>query len=153
MSLAGRCCCGRSRYRLLDTPLFTHCCHCGHCQRESGSGFAINILIETAKLEYNASDIRYTEIPTASGKGQTLARCSNCEVVLWSHYAGAGQQMAFVRAGTLDEPAAVKPDIHIFTESALPWLPPEDGVARVPRYYNADKYWPAASLNRRKTLV
>lgn len=64
--------------------------------------------------------------PSNSGKGQKILRCPNCRIALWSHYAGAGHRVSFVRVGTLDEPDRLPPDIHIFTSSKQPWvvLPP-----------------------------
>lgn len=45
--LTGGCVCGRVRYRLTRPPMFVHCCHCRSCQRETGSGFAINAIVES----------------------------------------------------------------------------------------------------------
>ncbi|HEX4885361.1 MAG TPA: GFA family protein, partial [Casimicrobiaceae bacterium] len=49
--LAGGCDCRRVRYQLLSAPLFVHCCHCRWCQRETGSAFALNAMIETDRVE------------------------------------------------------------------------------------------------------
>jgi hypothetical protein len=46
-TLNGRCACGAVRYRLVSEPMFVHCCHCQDCQRETGSAFVLNALIET----------------------------------------------------------------------------------------------------------
>jgi hypothetical protein len=90
------------------------------------------------------------DTPSSSGKGQKIVRCPACRVAVWSHYAGAGEAVAFVRAGTLDEPDRVAPDIHIFTESKLPWVILPDGVPTMPQYYPLKEHWPAASLERLK---
>jgi hypothetical protein len=47
----GGCACGAVRYRLTSDPLFTHCCHCLNCQRQTGSAFVINLLIEADRVE------------------------------------------------------------------------------------------------------
>ncbi len=60
--------------------------------------------------------------PSASGAGQLIARCPHCRIALWSHYAGAGPLIKFVRVGTLDEPDRLPPDIHIFTSTKQPWV-------------------------------
>jgi hypothetical protein len=146
--LAGRCTCGAVRYRLDGPPLFVHCCHCTWCQRESGSAFAINILIETARVALLEGTVDRTDLPSASGAGQTLCRCPSCQVVVWSHYAAARDRIAFVRAGTLDDPAAVTPDIHIYTSTKLPWVALPAGVPAVPAYYRRADHWPAASIAR-----
>ena len=113
----GQCTCGEVRYRLEDHPLFVHCCHCTWCQRETGSAFAVNALIETANLTQLAGAPQMVMTPSLSGDGQLVARCPTCHVALWSHYPGAGPRFAFVRVGTLGDPAALPPDIHIFTAS------------------------------------
>lgn len=151
--MEGHCTCGEVRYRLDDTPLFTHCCHCTWCQRETGAAFALNAMIETAKLTVLAGRPVEVTIPSASGKGQTVLRCPTCQVALWSHYAGAGTAMAFVRVGTLDNPGALPPDIHIFTSTKLPWVVLPEAMPAVPEYYDRKAYWPEASLARRRAAL
>ena len=56
----------------------------------------------------------------------------------WSHYAGAGPLVRFVRVGTLDEPDRLPPDIHIFTASKQPWVVLPPGVPAVPEYYDRE---------------
>jgi hypothetical protein len=90
--------------------------------------------------------------PSDSGKGQQVWRCPDCRVALWSNYGGANDVLRFVRVGTLDEPAALPPDIHIYTRSKLPWVQLPSGVPAVEAYYRSAELWPAASLARRKAL-
>ncbi|MGN6513231.1 MAG: GFA family protein [Lysobacteraceae bacterium] len=82
-----------------------------------------------------------------------MARCPRCRIALWSHYAGNGPLVAFVRVGTLDDPDALPPDIHIFTASKQPWVVIPPGARAVPGYYDRDTCWPAASLARRRALL
>ncbi len=152
--LDGGCDCRAVRYRLATRPLFTHCCHCRWCQRESGAAFALNAMVEAdrvALIGAQAPELVHT--PSNSGQGQQIARCPHCRIAVWSHYAGAGPRVAFVRVGTLDEPDHLPPDIHIFTASKQPWvlLPPD--VPAVAEYYERDAYWPAESLARRRVLL
>ncbi|MEM1246910.1 MAG: GFA family protein [Acidobacteriota bacterium] len=150
----GGCTCGRLRYRLTSPPMFVHCCHCTWCQRETGSAFAINALIEADRVEMLRGEVELLEIPTLSGAGQKIARCPQCLVALWSHYdfARVGDLVCFVRVGTLDQPKSMPPDIHIYTASKQPWvgLPPEARQAE--GYYSARELWPAESLARREAL-
>ncbi|WP_102223502.1 GFA family protein [Acidimangrovimonas sediminis] len=151
-ALEGGCTCGRIRYRLTERPLFVHCCHCNWCQRETGSAFALNAMIEVDRVVLLAGVVDRVATPSASGKGQTIARCPECQVAVWSHYAGAGEAVAFVRVGTLDTPAACPPDIHIFTSTRLPWVALEDGRPVMEEYYRRSEHWPAASLDRWRAL-
>ena len=121
-TLEGRCACGEVRYRLAGRPFAVHCCHCRDCQRETGSAFVLNGLIETPHVEVTAGDPETILTPSASGKGQRIVRCPACHVALWSHYGGMGGEAAFVRVGTLENPDACPPQVHIFTRSRQPWF-------------------------------
>ena len=149
-SFEGGCDCGHVRYRMTSTPLFVHCCHCRWCQRETGSAFALNAMIESARLQLLAGKPELVDTPSNSGRGQKIARCPKCRIALWS--AGGGDVVAFVRVGTLDEPDRFPPDIHIFTSSKQPWVVIPPGARAVPEYYDMDKEWPPESLERVKAV-
>ena len=149
----GGCACRAVRYRLLSAPLIVHACHCTECRRLTGSAFAVNALIETERLETLAGEPRAVPVIGTSGKPQAIFRCPDCATALWSHYPGAGPKLAFVRVGTLDRPARLPPDIHIFTSTKLPWLALPEGARAVPEYYSAREVWPEESLERRERLL
>ncbi len=151
--LEGGCTCGAVRYRLTSRPMFVHCCHCRWCQRETGASFALNAMIESERLVLERGSPEAVETPSASGKGQTILRCPSCRIALWSHYAGAGEAISFVRVGTLEDPDRLPPDIHIFTSSKQPWVMLPPGVPAVAEYYDRNEYWPAESLHRLKALL
>jgi hypothetical protein len=151
-TLEGGCTCRAVRYALIGPPLFVHCCHCRWCQRETGASFALNALIETPRLTVTGQP-EMIHTPTLSGKGQQIVRCPECHIALWSHYAGAGDKLSFVRVGTLDDPDRCPPDIHIFTTSKQPWVLLPANVPAVPEFYDRNQYWPAASLERRHAAL
>ena len=150
---AGGCDCRTVRYRLTAAPLFVHACHCRWCQRETGSAFVLNALIETERVEVTGARPTIVVTPSASGRGQKIARCPACQVAVWSHYAGAGELFSFVRVGTLDDPDACPPDVHIFTASKQPWVVLPPGVPAFREYYDRGKLWPAEALARRRDLL
>ncbi|HEX6722000.1 MAG TPA: GFA family protein [Burkholderiaceae bacterium] len=150
--LEGGCDCRRVRYRMRSRPLFVHCCHCRWCQRETGSAFVMNALIESDRVELLAGAPELVHTPSASGRGQQIARCPTCRIAVWSHYSGAGPSVAFVRVGTLDQPDHCPPDIHIFTASKQPWVVIPPGHTAVPEYYDLNDHWPPDSLERRRVL-
>jgi hypothetical protein len=148
----GGCACRAVRYRLVSRPLIVHCCHCTWCQRESGSAFAVNAMIESDRLERLTGEPESVDTPSASGAGQRILRCPNCRVALWSHYGEGGDTVSFVRVGTLDDPSHLPPDVHIFTSTRQPWVQLPPGVPAVAEYYRASEVWPADSLERRRAL-
>lgn len=148
----GGCACGATRYRLLTPPMYVHCCHCTWCQRETGSAFVINAMIEADRVEVLKGEPEIIHTPSASGKGQKITRCPTCKVALWSNYAGAGDAVRFVRVGTLDHPNVSPPNMHVFTSTKQPWviIPAEHSAAV--EFYDLKEHWPAESLARIKAI-
>jgi len=146
----GGCSCGAVRYRLTSEPLFTHCCHCLNCQRQTGSAFVINLLIEADRLELFEGAPQPVEVPRDDGSTQRVFRCPTCQVAVFSLY--GRPDVRFVRAGTLDDPSGVRPDVHIFTRSKLDWLTLPEAVPAFDVYYDRNVLWPAASLERLASL-
>ena len=146
MSVAreGGCSCGEVRYRLTSEPLFIHCCHCLNCQRQTGSAFVINLLIESDCVELLAGEPQQVDVPRDDGSEQQVFRCPTCQVAVFSHYGFSG--VRFVRAGTLDDPSIAVPDVHIFTRSKLPWVTLPESTPAFEVYYDSKSLWPAASL-------
>jgi hypothetical protein len=135
--MEGRCACGEVRYRLTGRPFAVHCCHCRSCQRETGSAFVINGLIESPLLEVLSGAPETVDTPSESGRGQKIVRCPACHVALWSHYGGMGEKAAFVRVGTLEDPDACPPQVHIFARSKQPWVVlAEDGAPAFDIFYD-----------------
>ena len=139
--MQGRCSCGAVRYRLAAEPLVVHACHCSWCQRESGSAFALNGMIETRFIELTQGDPEGMELPTASGKGQRVVRCPDCGVALWASYHGTGPRFSYVKMGTLNETAAVAPDVHIFTSTKQDWVTLPEGVPAFEAFYRRSAVW------------
>jgi hypothetical protein len=146
----GGCSCGAIRYRLTSDPLFTHCCHCLNCQRQTGSAFVINLLIEADRVELPAGDPQPVDVPRDDGSTQRIFRCPTCQVAVFSQY--GRPDVRFVRAGTLDDPSSVRPDVHIFTRSKLSWITLPESVPAFEVYYDMKSLWPAASLERFEAL-
>ena len=150
-ALEGGCSCGAVRYRLTSEPMFVHCCHCLNCQRQTGSAFVINLLIEADRVELLAGDPQPVDAPRDDGSVQTIFRCPACQVAVWSTYTRS--EVRFVRGGTLDDPASVSPDVHIFTRSRLPWVEIPASQPAFEIYYDQRALWPAASQERLARLI
>jgi len=148
----GGCACGAVRYRMLSGPMFVHCCHCKDCQRQTGTAFVLNAMIESDRVELLSGEPRPFTMPTDSGRPHRVFRCAECGTAVWSEYGGL-TQLRFVRVGSLDEPAALPPDVHIYTRSKLPWVTLPEQVPAFEAYYSSRDVWPAASLERRKAVM
>ena len=151
VSREGRCGCGAVRYRLTSDPLFVHCCHCLNCQRQTGSAFVINVLIEADRVELVSGAPQPVDVPRDRGDAQRIFRCPTCQVAVFSEYGGPA--VWFVRGGTLDEPSAVTPDVHIYTRSKVSWITLPDSVPAFDAFYDINELWPPASLERFEAAV
>ena len=151
-SLTGGCACGAVRYRMAGPPMFVHCCHCHECQRQTGSAFVINALIEADRVEASGARPRVVPVPTGSGRPHDVHRCKACGTAVWSDYGRRGV-MLFLRVGTLDAPAALPPDVHIYTASKLPWVTLPGDVPAFEAYYDMEELWPPESLARRRAIL
>jgi hypothetical protein len=148
--LEGGCSCGEVRYRLTSDPLITHCCHCLNCQRQTGSAFVINVLIEADRVEVLAGELRRVDVRRDDGSTQKIFRCRDCQVAVYSDY--GPPDIRFVRAGTLDDPSQVVPDVHIFTRSKREWITLPDSTPAFEVYYNRNAVWTRESLDRIEAL-
>ena len=159
--MTGSCFCGAVRYRIASAPMFVHCCHCRDCQRQAGSAFAINGLIERDRIELLAGAPEPVAMKTDSGRPHDIWRCPECRSALWSDYGRRGV-LVFLRLATLDDPGRFAPDVHIFTRSKIGWVDlshPAPGAttgrpAKVCEvYYDMKTEWPPESLARRQALL
>ena len=142
----GGCACGALRYGLASEPLFIHCCHCLHCQRQTGSTFVVNLLIEANRVQVLAGAPQPVDVPRDTGSAQRIFRCPECQVAIFSEYGYPG--VLFVRGGTLDDPIEIAPDVHIYTRSKVAWVTVPEGTPAFEADYDHKKLWPAERLGR-----
>ena len=146
-TFTGGCACGAIRYKLTERPLIVHACHCHDCQRITGSAFVINLWIERKFVEASLAPKSF-RLTAGTGKPHDVFFCEQCGTYLWSFYHAAPGDTLFVRAGTLDQPEKVTPDVHIFTRSKLPWLQLPKDVPAFETFYNIGEVWPTESKER-----
>jgi hypothetical protein len=148
----GGCSCGEVKYRLTAEPLFVHCCHCLNCQRQTGSAFVVNVLVEADRVELLAGEPKAVDVPRdGDAPPQQIFRCPRCQTAIYSVYSNPA--IRFVRAGTLNDPSSVAPDVHIFTRSKLAWVVLPEDVPAFDAYYDRDSLWPQASLDRLRAVA
>jgi len=149
----GGCTCGLIRYRMETKPIIVHCCHCHWCQRETGASFALNAMIEADRVTLLQGKPEMVLTPSNSGNGQSISRCPECRIALWSNYFGAGDKLHFVRVGTLDESRRLPPDMHIFTASKQPWVILPADTPAFEEYYQRSEQLSEAILERLSELT
>jgi len=117
---SGGCACGAIRYECQGEPLFSLNCHCRDCQRETGSAFAPILAVLRATFTLTQGSPTYFELTADSGQTTKRAFCPDCGSRLFGQ-PGSRPDIVTIRAGSLDDPSAFRPNQDIFTASAQPW--------------------------------
>ena len=107
--------------------------------------------MEADRVEVLAGDPQPVDVPRDDGSNQRIFRCPICQVAIFSEY--GRPEVRFVRAGTLDVPSGVTPDVHIFTRSRLSWVMLPESVPAFEVYYDTKALWPPASLERLEAIM
>lgn len=173
--MEGGCCCGYIRYRLERDPMAVHCCHCTSCQRETGSAFGINVIIEATNLTLlppapaavpahpgapdtfpragpsapspSKQELIRAQIPQESGEAQNVTHCPKCFIAVWTEYS-CGPAIKFVRQGTLDRAWLLQPDLHLYVRSKREFVTIADVTVQFQEFYDRTKVWRPESLER-----
>jgi hypothetical protein len=148
MAMEGGCACGMLRYRVGAEPIFVNICHCTLCQRQSGTGSALNAFVEIEHLALLSGAPSEHDVATGSGGTQTIVRCAACGTAVWSFYPRLGRHGPAIRVGTLDDAGAIRPDAAIFVADRLPWAMPPEGIPAFETTYNPRELLPPERLER-----
>ena len=149
----GGCGCGGVRYRIEGEPMMVHNCHCRLCQQQTGSTSVVNAFFEGDRVALLQGELTEHELKGGSGRSHTICRCKACGTALWSFYGRLGKLSYGVRAGTLDDPDSVTPDVVIFTESKMPWVALPEGIPAFEQYYDFSKVLSPDKMERLRALV
>ncbi len=124
--LAGGCACGAVRYETSAEPVIVAHCHCRDCQRASGAAMSTVFAVPRAAFRRVGLTNTYA---TSGDSGNPVVRhfCPDCGSPLFSDVSVL-PDLQFVRAASLDDPAAVSPTMHIYCDSAQPWGKPLDDL-------------------------
>lgn len=118
--LVGGCLCGEVRYSTAAEPVFTAICHCKNCQKQAGTAFSVVMAFPTGSLSIDGSLKAYQD---KGDSGQPVHRnfCPQCGSPITS-VVSAMPNLVFLKAGTLDDTAQLKPTMEIYCSSAQPWV-------------------------------
>lgn len=150
----GGCACGACRYELHGTPMIVHACHCTDCRRANGAPFAVNIWTEADNVVLQSGKLGSVMLEGGeSGQPCEVWFCDACGTALWSRYHVSPGDCRWVRLGTLDDPTAFAPDVHVWTRSKLPFVTLPDDVPVFEQFYDIKAVWSAESLGRLRANI
>jgi len=148
---SGTCGCGLVTYQMASAPMFVHCCHCKECQKQTGSAYVLNAIIEADRVRSQGETTEH-RLSTPSGKGQVITRCASCGTAVFSSYLVRLGKLTYVRVGTLNNPADCPPDVQIFTSSKQPWVPLSEDIPIFDEFYKFEEVWPPDTYARLQAL-
>jgi hypothetical protein len=131
--ITGRCLCGSVTYSVDAEPLVQAVCHCADCQRQTGNPFSVIVAVPRAALHVDGTTISsFATTGDDHGKDTERSFCSVCGAPVFS-LSDALPEMAFVKAGSLDDASWLQPTIEVWTSSAQPWAPHFEQAAQLER--------------------
>jgi hypothetical protein len=114
------------RYRVEGEPVALAVCHCGECQRQSGSAFGMSLVVRKESFELLAGTLRRFTRSADSGRRLDCFFCPDCGNRIYHEREGAGT--VNLKAGTLDDRSWLAPSVHVWTARKQPWVRIEEGV-------------------------
>jgi hypothetical protein len=118
--LTGGCLCGAIRYTVSAPITELRACHCGDCQKASGTAGSVNAVIPSTAFKLTQGTPRCYALTADSGRKLHRYFCGDCGSPIYSQRPAA-PEMVVVRAGTLDAAGDMKITANIWTKSARPW--------------------------------
>ena len=129
--IEGGCLCGQVHYSGEAQPVFQAVCHCKNCQRQAGSAFSVIVGVPRGTLTVTGTLKTWHDKGDSGGTVDRLF-CPECGSPVFSE-TPANPALAFLKAGTLDDPSWVTPQIHIWTESAMACTVLPEGIPAFPK--------------------
>src|SRR4051812_29892192 len=131
--ITGRCLCGGVTYSIDAEPVVEAACHCADCQRQTGNPFSVIVGVPRDALEVEGETIgSFTTVGEDHGGDTERSFCTGCGSPMFS-IAAVMPQVAFIKAGSLDDASWVKPSVEAWTSSAQPWAPHFAGATQLER--------------------
>ena len=118
--LSGSCICGSVTFTARGRPDRAYACHCGDCQKRSGSAFAMMLPVARSKFRVDGETTTIDQ-KEANGVVAQLHLCTNCLTRIYT-LNPIWTDLVILRVGTLADTRAVRPAFHIWTESRQRWL-------------------------------
>jgi len=126
-SFRGGCLCGSTRYVVRGTPHVVAFCHCSMCRRSAGAPVTAWAMFDADKFTFEKDESR----SYASSPGVDRRFCGRCGTQL-TFMADSLPGLVDVTVGSLDDPAALPPQVHIWDSKRIVWVQLSDDLPRHP---------------------
>ncbi len=127
-SLEGGCQCGAVRYRVTTQPHWVGHCHCRMCQKAHGAPMVSWMAVPADSVAFINGALKYYRSSGHTERGF----CPACGTpIACVPTAKPGETPYFdLAVSTFDDPKAFAPMVHVWCDSAMPWLPIDDHLPR-----------------------
>ena len=132
VTLEGSCLCGSVRYKVTGDPQRFYHCYCSRCRKASGTGHATNLMLANAKLVFTSGESLLKRYKVPDAQRFTRQFCSNCGSSVARDVPEI--EAVVIPAGSLDNPAPIKPQARIFWDSRADWSCDGDSLPRYAEY-------------------
>lgn len=78
----------------------------------------MSLIIDPNSFQLELGELKFFETKTASGHKKVCAFCPNCGVRIYN----ATETLMAIKAGTLEDSAALSPDAHYWTKRKQNWV-------------------------------
>jgi hypothetical protein len=117
-------------YSVDAEPVWQGACYCSNCQRQTATAFSVIVGVPIRALAVEGSTLASFKTPSEGYDSTTERRfCSACGSPVYSTIESM-PDLAWLKAGTLDDPSWLEPTAEIWTRSAQPWAPHFEDVPR-----------------------
>lgn len=131
--ITGHCLCGGVTYSVEAEPVWQGVCHCSNCQRQTASAFSAVVGVPSKSLTVQGSSLASFKTISEGFQSTTERRfCSTCGSPIYSTIESM-PEVAFLKAGTIDDISWFEPSVEIWTSSAQAWVPHFENATRYER--------------------
>ena len=119
MPHTAQCLCGQVRITIDAEPMAARMCWCRLCQYLGGGSATVNVCFPSEAV-MTQGEVRWHDSVADSGNAMQRGFCPQCGTPLLSR-AEARPAVVIVRAGALDNPSLLAPQMEIWTSTAPDW--------------------------------
>jgi hypothetical protein len=122
MKIDGGCHCGYITYEAEADPERTSICHCGDCQKLTGTVFRTSIRAADDTFKVLSGEPTVYVKTAESGAKRAQAFCPRCGSPICAAPAGDGPKIYNIRVGTTRQRDQLVPKVQIWCRSEQRWL-------------------------------
>ncbi len=126
-NIVGGCLCGEVRYESEAEPVLTALCHCAHCQKQTSSAYSVLVALPKGSLRMEGPPLAAFEDVGDSELPVIRKFCPQCGSSIITELV-ATPDLDWLKAGTLDDPSWLSPQMNIWCSSAQPWVGMDDAT-------------------------